>query len=157
MGGRGVEIGRGYLNMIYSTSLWAHFAVLGASIPQPVNPWAAYKVGRPDFYVVRSFFFQGKTWFRGRPRGHTRWVMQFLWSIRPRPWITSRLDAPQTPFWGGYNLIFSIFQPFETRSRVKNDLLRPAPGVIPDGLCISKTNSTTGLKNMGVRRPSDPV
>jgi hypothetical protein len=71
----------------------------------------------------------------------------FLWSIRPRPWITSRLDAPQTPFWGGYNPIFSIFQPFETRSRVKNDLLRPAPGVIPDGLCISKTNSTTGLKN----------
>ena len=87
MGGRGVEIGRGYLNMIYSTSLWAHFAVLGASIPQPVNPWAASKVGRPDFYVVRSNFFKEKRDFED------------------------------------------------------------APGVTPDGLCISKTNSTTGLKN----------
>ena len=58
MGGRGVEIGRGYLNMIYSTSLWAHFAVLGASLPQPANPWAAFKVGRADFYEVRPIFFK---------------------------------------------------------------------------------------------------
>ena len=67
MGGRGVEIGRGYLNMIYSTSLWAHFAVFGASIPQPVNPWAASKVGRPDFYVVRSIFFKEKRDFEDAP------------------------------------------------------------------------------------------
>ena len=68
MGGRGVEIERGYLNMAYSTSLWAHFAVLGASIPQPVNPWAASKVGRPDFYVVRSNFFKEKRDFKEAQR-----------------------------------------------------------------------------------------
>ena len=45
-----MEIGRGNLNMIYSTSLWAHFAVLGASIRPPVNPWAAFK----GQVVVRS-------------------------------------------------------------------------------------------------------
>ena len=55
-----MEIGRGYLNMIYSTSLWAHFAVLGASIRPPVNPWAAFKVGRADFYEVRPIFFKAK-------------------------------------------------------------------------------------------------
>ena len=32
-------------------------------------------------------------------------------------------------------------------SRPPDPVLGPAPGVIPDGLCISKTNSTTGLKN----------
>ena len=64
MGGRGVEIGRGYLNMIYSTSLWAHFAVLGASLPQPVTPGAASKVGRPDFYEVRPIIFKEKRDFK---------------------------------------------------------------------------------------------
>ena len=63
-----MEIGRGYLNMIYSTSLWAHFAVLGASIPQPVHPWAGFKVGRPDFYVVRSNFFKEKRDFKEAQR-----------------------------------------------------------------------------------------
>ena len=59
-----MEIWAGNLNIIYSPSLWAHFAVLGASIPQPVNPWAASKVGRPDFYVVRSNFFKEKRDFK---------------------------------------------------------------------------------------------
>ena len=55
-----MEIGRDYLNMIYSTSLWAHFAVLGASLPQAVTPGAAFKVGRADFYEVRPIFFKAK-------------------------------------------------------------------------------------------------
>ena len=67
MGGRGVEIGRGNLNMIYSTSLWAHFGVLGASIRPPVNPWAAFKVGRADFYEVRPIFFKEKRDFEDAP------------------------------------------------------------------------------------------
>ena len=41
------------------------------------------------------------------------------------------LDAPQTPFRVGFNPIFSVFRPFETRSRVFNDLLGPAPGSDP--------------------------
>merc|ERR1712016_155460 len=39
-----------------------------ASIPQPVNPWAASKVGRPDFYVVRSIFFKEKRDFEDAPK-----------------------------------------------------------------------------------------
>ena len=62
-----MEIGRDYLNMIYSTSLWAHFAVLGSSIPQPVTPGAAFKVGRPDFYDVRPIFFKEKRDLEGAP------------------------------------------------------------------------------------------
>ena len=55
-----MEIWAGNLNIIYSPSLWAHFAVLGALIRPPVSPWAGSKVGRPDFYVVRSNFFKEK-------------------------------------------------------------------------------------------------
>ena len=73
MGGRGFEIWAGNLNMIYSPSLWAHFAVLGALIRPPVSPWAGSKVGRPDFYVVRSNFFKEKRDFEEalgvRPEG----------------------------------------------------------------------------------------
>ena len=70
----------------------------------------------------------------------------------------------------GINLIFRVVSAIfmGTSQRVDFEVLKStlenekrdferALGVIPDGLCFLIIKSTLPLKNMGVRRPPDPV
>ena len=55
------------------------------------------------------------------------------------PWITSRLDAPQTPFWGGVITWFSPFFNLLRRDHVwKTTFYDPPPGSYPTGCAFQR-------------------
>ena len=97
-------------------------------------PQTPFRAGyNPIFSNFRPFETRSRVknaLFWPPPGSHpTGYAFQRL--IRPRLWRLWAFDAPQTPFRGVYNPISSDFRPFETWSRVFNDLLGPAPGSDP--------------------------